>query len=62
VIWVLDETVQKLDEVVLDRLKSTGLTYLIHPRTLPDSDRPWVSLVHMSDAALPLGVALGALL
>ena len=61
VIWVLDDATPSLGGVVLDRLNSDDLTYLIHPRSLPAPDRPSVRLVQVCDGPLSLNAALGVL-
>jgi len=61
VIWVLGDTTPFLDSVIADRLKSTGVTYLLHPRSLPAPDRPGTELAQVSDGSLSLNAALGVL-
>jgi ATP-dependent DNA helicase RecQ len=61
VIWVLDEAADSLDDAIRVRLASTDLTYLIHPRSLPDLVKPGVRLVQVCDASVSLTTALGAL-
>jgi superfamily II DNA/RNA helicase len=38
--WVLAPDTSRLEGAILDRLGSSDPTYLIHPRCLPDPDRP----------------------
>jgi ATP-dependent DNA helicase RecQ len=61
VIWVLDDTAQFLEPVIAERLKSTDVTYLLHPRSLPAPDRPWIELAKVADGSLSLNAALGVL-
>ena len=61
VIWVLDDATPSLGGVVLDRLNSADLTYLLHPRSLPAPDRPSVRLVQVCDGPLSFNAALGVL-
>ena len=61
VIWVLDDATPSLGGVILDRLNSADLTYLLHPRSLPAPDRPGVRLVQVCDGPLSLNAALGVL-
>ena len=61
VIWVLDHMAKSVDGVILDRLGSPDLTYLIHSRVLPAPGRPEVRLVQVCDATISLHAALGVL-
>lgn len=58
--WVLDQKARELDSVILDRLSSDAVTYLIHHRDLPDLDRPGIRLEQVH-APLSLRAALGVL-
>jgi hypothetical protein len=60
VIWVLDEAADSLDDAIRVRLAGIDLTYLIHPRSLPDLVKP-VRLVQVCDASVSLTTALGVL-
>lgn len=61
VIWVLDHMAKSVDGVILDRLGSPDLTYLIHSRVLPAPGRPEVRLVQVCDVTISLHAALGVL-
>jgi ATP-dependent DNA helicase RecQ len=61
VIWVLDHPAKSMDGVILDRLDSPDLTYLIHSRVLPAPTRPGIKLVQVCDATISLHAALGVL-
>lgn len=61
VIWILDDPTPSLDGVILDRLNSSDLTYLLHPRSLPAPGRPEIRLVQVCDGPLSLSTALGVL-
>ena len=54
VIWVLDEAADSLDDVIRARLASPDVTYLLHPRSLPDLVKPEVRLVQVCDASISL--------
>jgi superfamily II DNA/RNA helicase len=60
VIWVLGPEARELDAVIVGRLAADNPTYLIHPRDLPDPEKPggWLANLH---ASLSLRIALGAL-
>jgi ATP-dependent DNA helicase RecQ len=60
-IWVLDEAADSLDDGIGARLGSTDLTYLLHPRSLPDLVKPEVRLAQVCDATISLTAALGVL-
>ena len=53
VIWVLGDTTRSLDRVILGRLKSTDVTYLLHPRSLPAPDRPEIGLAKVATDRFP---------
>jgi ATP-dependent DNA helicase RecQ len=61
VIWVLDDTTRILDPVIAGRLTSSDVTYLLHPRSLPAPDRPWIELAKVADGSLSINAALGVL-
>ncbi len=61
VVWVLDHATKSLDGVVLDRLGSRDVTYLIHSQSLPAPGRPEAMLVQVHDPTLSLNAALGVL-
>ena len=61
VIWVLGDTTRSLRSVILGRLKSSDVTYLLHPRSLPAPDRPEIELAKVADGSLSLNAALGVL-
>ena len=60
VIWVLGPEARELDDVIVGRLMADNPTYLIHPRDLPDPQKPGGRLADLH-ASLSLRVALGAL-
>lgn len=47
IIWVLQGTTEPLAGRIRDRLTAGEPTYLIHPRGLPDLDRPGIPLVQL---------------
>lgn len=61
VIWVLGEGTAPLAGPLRDRLTADEPTYLIHPRGLPDLDRPGIRLEQVH-TPLSLCAALGVLL
>lgn len=61
VIWVADAAADSLDHAIRSRLASTDLTYLLHPRSLPDPAKPGIRLMQVCDASLSLTTALGVL-
>lgn len=61
VIWVLDEAADSLEDAIRARLASPDVTYLVHPRSLPDFVKPEVRLVQVCDASVSLPIALGVL-
>jgi hypothetical protein len=61
VIWVLGDTTPCLDSVILNRLNSTDVTYLLHAKSLIAPDRPGTELAQVSDGSLSLNAALGVL-
>ena len=60
VVWVLGLEARELDDVIADRLTADNPTYLIHPRDLPDPEKPGGRLANLH-ASLSLRTALGAL-
>lgn len=56
VVWLLDG--DPPDSVVAQRLDSPEITYLVHPATLGDPDRPGVALIEVRSAVLPVTTAL----
>jgi hypothetical protein len=60
VIWVLTREARELDDAIAARVGARNPTYLLHPRDLPDPDKPGNRLADLH-ASLSLRVALGAL-
>ncbi|MEU2661920.1 protein DpdF [Micromonospora sp. NPDC007220] len=60
IVWVADEG-PDLSAAARSRLRDGAPTYLIHPRELPDPERPHVQLRQLCDASLSLETVLGAL-
>jgi hypothetical protein len=56
VVWLLDD--DPPDSAVAQRLDSPEITYLVHPATLGDPDRPGVALIEVRSAVLPVMTAL----
>ncbi|SCE73834.1 protein DpdF [Micromonospora chokoriensis] len=59
-IWISDER-PSLPLEVRTRLAAGAPTYLVHPRELPDPERPHLRLCQTCDVSLPITTALGAL-
>lgn len=60
IIWILGDGTAPLAGPVRDRLRADDPTYLIHPRGVPDLDRPGIRLEQVH-ASLSLCAALGVL-
>ncbi|HEY0640537.1 MAG TPA: protein DpdF [Pseudonocardiaceae bacterium] len=54
--WLLNEDAP--DRAVEQRLCSPDVTYLVHPATLGDPDRPGVAMIEVRSAVLPVATAL----
>lgn len=61
VVWVLDDASGSLDDDIARRLRSSDITYLIHPYSTPDPSRPEQLLTSLHPQNLSVRNALEAL-
>ncbi|MFG2349649.1 protein DpdF [Streptomyces phaeochromogenes] len=58
IVWVLDDEPSSMDRVLRSRLGSPDMTYLIHPRSTPDPNRPDLPFTTLHPQSFPLQNAL----